>query len=1021
MKKKRWLCLFTVMVVSMLLSLSALAAPSTDHSYRGTVDQIYLAIHDQEGEWPAEPSIADHKYLFLKKSGSSVISGGSGSVQFDTAASTYIDTDVFQSLYRASVKTSGSDGGNVTGLSKPTGMDGTEGFWTQNGFSTLTSLKNDIIRAYLQNRTSDTKIEDPTAAQIAEYDVLIYVVKYEEYYTSSGEIYYGNSGYHVDCAVVKKSSVKLVYDANLPSGYSVADGIGLPNNKTVSQNTAGITLDDLSYSSVDLRGKEIQNESGLTGAFLGWSLDKSTVVTQIDVGTTDVTVHALWKIEDPDQPDGINVQKTVKSVGGVAVTQDDDGNPVIPTAYPGYEIVWEITVENTGDKETAFTLTDAMLEHGAKVYDANGDPVVVSETLWTDTIPANETYTYIVKYTLQASDLTDGIIVNSVVLDNNGEEVPAEPVITSAYPVYVYFKTLLVREDATEESIQLSDVDYTGIDGGNVAVLGWISDLLLEQPTNTYSDLNYESGFQVAKSAVGGENFTAYEKNSAWLSYVQWESLTSVCGADGFGDTPIVAEPEAGLTWHLNGSVRLCELTYDENADDVSYVPESAYLVQNTASQISNTIPYRAGFIFAGWNTQADGNGTVYAAGDVITLSTSDTLYAQWKEQAASFDLNDVDGSAAIRKYLSGNPSSSYKETFSVTLTAVYPNTTSQNTEYEVGNTITGSAEIDADTLTSDFLFAENEHILTFDKAGVYYYLVQEVNGSRSRVTYDDTAYTLVITVSQTEGDVLEIADWAFCAEDKEVIGAHLTITNIYTASSGGGDGIIRPSEKKYLNTEDHFAYIVGYADNTVRPNNSITRAEVATIFFRLLNDDVRQENLSRSNSFTDVNHGDWYNTAISTMAALGILDGYSDGTFRPNEPITRAEFAAIAARFDENTTSGSASFSDLTGHWAASEISKAYKNGWVTGYSDGTFRPDQAITRAEAVTLINRVLERELPDGAALLDDMNVWIDNLDSGKWYYLDIQEATNSHTYTRDKNDIESWVKMRTDPDWTSYED
>ena len=160
---------------------------------------------------------------------------------------------------------------------------------------------------------------------------------------------------------------------------------------------------------------------------------------------------------------------------------------------------------------------------------------------------------------------------------------------------------------------------------------------------------------------------------------------------------------------------------------------------------------------------------------------------------------------------------------------------------------------------------------------------------------------------------------------------------------------------------------------------------------------------------------------ALSVNSFYIILDGYSDGTFRPNEPITRAEFAAIAARFDENAASGSASFSDLSGHWAAGEISKAYQNGWVTGYSDGTFRPDQSITRAEAVTLINRVLERELPEDAELLDEMNVWSDNRDTGKWYYLDIQEATNSHAYTRDKKGKESWVKMRTDPDWTSYED
>ena len=1131
MKKKRWLCLFTVMVMSMLLSLSVSAAPGTDrpstdkNQYQGTVDQIYLAIHDQEGEWPAEPSIADHAYLFLKKSGNTITSGGSGSVQFDTKASNYINTKAFQDLYRGSVKTSGSDGGKVTGLSKPTGMDGTEGFWTQTGFSALTSLKNDIIRVYLQNRTSDTQIKNPTEAQIAAYDVLIYVVKYEEYYTGSGAISYGNSGYHVDCAVVKKSNVKLVYDANLPDGYTMVSGVGLPNNKTVAQNTKGVVLDNLSYRNNQSKGQEIENAAGQAGAFLGWSLDKETVVssvdietadvtvyalwrteepqenvsvhydanlpdgfsladgvtlpgsktvaqntsdvslgalqyaeglvsgneihneesgqngnflgwsltangtdtvTSIDVGTTDVTVYAVWSIEaeEPEQPGRLSVLKTVKSVGGAAVPQDEDGNLVIPTAYPGYEILWEITVTNSGSEAASFTLTDALLEQGAKVYDADGNPVIVSGTLWTGTVAANSSCTYTVRYTLQKKDLSADGLVNTVVLDE--EEIPAEAVPTSAYPVYVYFKTLLVKADGTEEAISLSTVNYNDATSGGWATLGWISDLLTEQPADAYSETSYESGFQVAKSAVSAGNLTAYGDNGTWLSSVQWDKLIASHGANGLGDTEIVTEPEGRLAWHLNGSVRVCRLTYDGNASDASGVPEEAYLVKDTASQVSDQIPYRAGYVFTGWNTKPDGTGDSYEAGSTITLSMSDTLYAQWEETTASFDLNDMGGSPVIKKQLDGNPSSSYAETFTVTLTPIEQEAMplSEETQTEAG--IKGYADISADNRTAGFVFAEDAHILTFEVAGTYFYQVQEVSGSNSCVTYDDTVYMLVITVSQTDDGVLKISDWQFLMEGKEALGAYLTITNTYTAPSGGGGGtrppvVVKDTVKEYLNTEDHFAYIVGYSDGTVRPNSSITRAEVATIFFRLLNDDVRDKNLTRSNSFSDVNRSDWYNTAISTMAALGILDGYSDGTFRPNEPITRAEFAAIAARFDENAASGSASFSDLSGHWAAGEISKAYKNGWVTGYSDGTFRPDQSITRAEAVALINRVLERELTEDAELLDEMNVWSDNRDTGKWYYLDIQEATNSHAYTRDKKGKESWVKLRTDPDWTSYED
>ena len=222
------------------------------------------------------------------------------------------------------------------------------------------------------------------------------------------------------------------------------------------------------------------------------------------------------------------------------------------------------------------------------------------------------------------------------------------------------------------------------------------------------------------------------------------------------------------------------------------------------------------------------------------------------------------------------------------------------------------------------------------------------------------------------------------------------------------------------LNDVDHYAYIIGYDDQTVRPNNQITRAEVATIFFRLLTDEVREENMTSENSFSDVSEGQWFNKAVSTMAAMGVLTGYPDGTFRPNQAITRAEFASIAARFDLNPADGTATFSDTIGHWAEAEISKAVRNGWVNGYPDGTFLPDQPITRAEAMALINRMLERNPAYPEDLCEDMNRWIDNSDETKWYYLDVQEATNSHTYVRLADGTEIWIDKMPDRDWAELE-
>ena len=222
------------------------------------------------------------------------------------------------------------------------------------------------------------------------------------------------------------------------------------------------------------------------------------------------------------------------------------------------------------------------------------------------------------------------------------------------------------------------------------------------------------------------------------------------------------------------------------------------------------------------------------------------------------------------------------------------------------------------------------------------------------------------------------------------------------------------------LNGDDHFAYIVGYPDGTVQPGQNITRAEVATIFFRLLREEVREENFTKRNAFSDVEDGVWFNNAVSTMAKLGIVNGYPDGTFRPYETITRAEFAAIAARFDEKAGAKPADFSDIAGHWASVEIAKAAANGWINGYPDGSFKPDQKITRAESMALINRVLRRDPAQPEDLLPDMTVWPDNLDTNKWYYLDVQEATNSHEYERQTRITEVWTAMRPDPDWTAYE-
>lgn len=233
-------------------------------------------------------------------------------------------------------------------------------------------------------------------------------------------------------------------------------------------------------------------------------------------------------------------------------------------------------------------------------------------------------------------------------------------------------------------------------------------------------------------------------------------------------------------------------------------------------------------------------------------------------------------------------------------------------------------------------------------------------------------------------------------------------------------DGVLKAIE--VLNKEIHFNYVIGYTDGTIRPSNDISRAEVATIFFRLLTDEAREQYTTTAGNFTDVKAGMWCNRAIATLTNMGIIKGYTDGSFQPNKSITRAELATIIARFaklDVNTKT----FSDINGHWAQKNIELAAGNGWINGYEDGTFRPNNNITRAETFAMINRVLDRQTESVSDLLptSEMNMWSDNLNENAWYYKDVQEATNYHKCDRVGDSVyEKWTEKVPDIDWASYQ-
>lgn len=236
----------------------------------------------------------------------------------------------------------------------------------------------------------------------------------------------------------------------------------------------------------------------------------------------------------------------------------------------------------------------------------------------------------------------------------------------------------------------------------------------------------------------------------------------------------------------------------------------------------------------------------------------------------------------------------------------------------------------------------------------------------------------------------------------------------------------ITPVGPPKLNYEDHYAYIVGYPDGLVHPEKNITRAEVATIFFRMLLDESREYFWAQENDFSDVAAADWFNNAVSTLANANLINGYPDGSYRPNNNITRAEFATIAIRFflDEDVEIEENNLSDVKDHWAEANINLAYALGLIEGYPDDTFRPDQLITRAEAMTIVNRVLKRA-PHKDHLLEDMIEWPDNMDEDMWYYADVQEATNSHEFhmyedKKEDEEYEIWTELLPVRDWAALE-
>ena len=451
-------------------------------------------------------------------------------------------------------------------------------------------------------------------------------------------------------------------------------------------------------------------------------------------------------------------------------------------------------------------------------------------------------------------------------------------------------------------------------------------------------------------------------------------------------------------------------VTYDANGGDGATTDEHSPYDSNADVTVLPNRFTKDDYQFTGWNTAADGSGIFYQPNATFSITTDTTLYAQWvKAYTVTYNLDGGQGAEGA-----DYTEKTVKENTEVTLAAA-----PTKSGYKF---IGWSDDINADThLPGDELTVTSDITLTaqWRKTGggttTYYTLHYESNGGTA---YKNEQYAANTTVQLDKVPVREGYRFTGWYRDKELTEqiSSIKMTGNQTVYAGWRKSTVPDT----LNGSDHFAYVIGYPNGSVRPQGDITRAEVATIFFRLLKPEVRDGNLCSVNSFADVNEGIWYNKAVSTMAALGIIKGRSSESFDPDAPITRAEFSAICARFDTGMTEGDSNFTDISGHWAEAEIERAVALGWITGYPDFSFRPDSCITRAEAMSIINRVLCRIPEDENDLLPGMNVWSDN-QPGAWYYLAVQEATNSHDFRYKGEIYEDWTELTADPDWTKYQD
>lgn len=792
----------------------------------------------------------------------------------------------------------------------------------------------------------------------------------------------------------------LIYDAN--------GGTGVPTDTKAytSGETANLTFSPLPTHADDAAGSEI--------VFLGWSATKDETIHDTEPNNLiyditmneNKTVYAVWGYDKNKNgnPDFYDATATYKIVNGMWSDSSTTKTEIVKVKEKNANSQW---VSTNNKLQHIPSTTDDVIPNSGYTQSGNWDTTPSSESVFTQ----DTTYTYTLQRTEKVTVTYEWTGLTGVMFDEDHKAptCPGQDTVDKG-------TTYTVNDDYTSTST------VTDVDGNTYTFSGWdksgtfaVQENTIIRGTWTKSTDTFELDGKIFKSFTAPDDVqkdfyvtVTPQQGDTTDTRTGTLNLTGGTTTDvqfNFNNVSRITFTEPGTYTYLVEEA-FDRVAHPDGIVDKIHYDTKQYLLTITVDTVNGNLTVDYGFTAY---PQTDGEAVPK---DTITFRNS-----YFEDPNA--DIVTLDLSKYVTKTFESRHGKSATETFEAkveiwlddvqitTNAAEEENSIAVYAEPEWPKEYTGIVTLSTGE-TKSFDFGNS---IKLDCKHRYRIRVTETAGSNTDVEYDTTEYETYFNFNLNK----EINWYKY--------GGDFSFTNTYTGIDDYYPIIIPTIINKdtgMLNKTDHFAYVIGYPDGTVHPNGQITRAEVATIFFRLLRDEVRDGAFTTSNTYSDVAYGKWYNNPISTMSALGIITGYPDGTFKPNKPITRAEFAAIAARFDETQSGKSATFSDVIGHWAAKEIGIAYYNDWIKGYPDGTFKPDQNITRAEAMTLINRVLERKPESPADLLTNMNKWTDNLDTSKWYYLDVQEATNSHGYTHKTFNYELWRQMLPDPDWSRYE-